>query len=200
MEKNHSIKFFDSQFQTQVNKGNFSLNPFEQLALPFLKGKVKVLDLGCGLGNLSIKAARQGARVLALDASKTAIEHINSIAAIENLSIKAELTDLSNYQISENYDVIVSIGLLMFMEKSKAYRILSDIKEHVLMGGYAVINVLIDSTTYLDMFDLNNFYLFSHSELQEQFMDWEIIESMYDNFDASNSTIKSFTTLIARKQ
>lgn len=138
--------------------------------------------------------------MLALDASKTAIEHIHSIAAIENLPIKAELTDLSTYQISENYDVIVSIGLLMFMEKSKVYKILNNIKEHVLIGGYAVINVLIDSTTYLDMFDLNSFYLFGHSELQEQFMGWEIIESRYDNFDAPNSTIKSFTTLIARKQ
>jgi tellurite methyltransferase len=195
--ENHSVNFFDTQFQNQVNKGDFSLNPFEQLALPFLKGKI--LDLGCGLGNLSIEAARRGARVLALDGSETAIKHIRSVAATENLAIKAEIVNLLTYQISENYDVIVSIGLLMFMEKSKAYEILNNIKLHVVPGGYAIINVLIDSTTYLDMFDTNNFYLFRHNELQEQFAGWEIVESKYDNFEAPNSRIKAFTTLVARK-
>ncbi len=195
--ENHSINFFDTQFQSQVNKGDFSLNPFEQLALPFLKGKI--LDLGCGLGNLAIEAARQGCIVLALDASKTAIERIHNVAATENLAIKAELTDLSTYKISENYNVIVSIGLLMFMEKSKAYEMLNNIKLHVGSGGYAIINVLIDTTTYLDMFALNNFYLFGHNELQEQFAGWEIVESQYDNFEAPNSSIKAFTTLVTRK-
>lgn len=194
---NHSTNFFDKQFQNQVNKRDFSLNPFEQLALPFLKGKI--LDLGCGLGNLSIETARCGTNVLALDASKTAIKHIRNIAAKENLAIRAEIVDLSTYQISEYYDVVVCIGLLMFMKKSKAYRILNDIKQHVVIGGYAVINVLIDSTTYLDMFDKNDFYLFGYNELQEQFVGWEIIELRYEKFDAPNSTIKAFTTLIVRK-
>lgn len=195
--ENHSVNFFDTQFQTQVNKGDFSLNPFEQLALPFLKGKI--LDLGCGLGNLAIEAARRGCTVLALDASKTAIERIHNVATAENLAIKAQLVDLSTYKVSENYDVIVSIGLLMFMEKSKAYEMLNNIKLHVGSGGYAVVNVLIDTTTYLDMFDLNSFYLFGHNELQEQFAGWEIVKSQYDNFEAPNSSIKAFTTLVARK-
>jgi len=194
---NHSVNFFDTQFQNQVNKGDFSLNPFEQLALPFLKGKV--LDLGCGLGNLSIEAARRGAKVLALDASETAVEYITGIAIKENLTVQAQLADLSTYKISENYDVIISIGLLMFMEKSKAYEMLENIKLHVVPGGYAIINVLIDTTTYLDMFDLNSFYLFGHNELQEQFAGWEIMESKYDKFEASSSSIKAFTTLVARK-
>ncbi|MBL8193620.1 MAG: methyltransferase domain-containing protein [Blastocatellia bacterium] len=194
---NHSVNFFDTQFQNQVNKGDFSLNPFEQLALPFLKGKV--LDLGCGLGNLSIEAARRGAKVLALDASETAVEYITGIAIKENLTVQAQLADLSTYKISENYDVIVSIGLLMFMEKSKAYEMLENIKLHVVPGGYAIINVLIDTTTYLDMFDLKHYYLFGHHELQEQFAGWQILESKCDNFEAPSSSIKAFTTLVAHK-
>lgn len=176
---NHSINFFDTQFQNQVNKGDFSLNPFEKLALPFLKGKI--LDLGCGLGNLAIEAARRGCTVLALDASKTAIERIHNVAAAENLAIKAELADLSTYRISENYDVIVSIGLLMFMEKSKAYEMLNNIKLHVGPGGYAIINVLIDTTTYLDMFDAEKYYLFAKKELQQQFEGWNIVQERYDS-------------------
>ena len=194
---NHSVNFFDKQFQNQVSKGDFSLNSFEKLALPFLKGRV--LDLGCGLGNLTIEAARRGATVLALDASETAIERIRHVAATENLAIKAELADLSTYQISESYDVIVSIGLLMFMEKSKAHKILKNIKLHVIPGGCAIINVLVDTTTYLDMFDLKHYYLFGHNELQEQFTEWELLESSYDSFGASGSSVKIFTTLVACK-
>ena len=56
MNTNQSITFFDAQFQKQVAGGDFVLNPFEKAALPFVRGRV--LDLGCGLGNLSIEAAQ----------------------------------------------------------------------------------------------------------------------------------------------
>ena len=55
-----SVRFFETQFQRQVAAAEFALNPFERLALPFLNGEV--LDLGCGLGNLALEAARAGSR------------------------------------------------------------------------------------------------------------------------------------------
>ncbi len=67
----HSVRFFDTQFQRQINTGEFELNPFERLALPYLSGDV--LDLGCGLGNLAVAAARAGCRVTALDGSPTGV-------------------------------------------------------------------------------------------------------------------------------
>jgi len=54
--KNQSITFFDTQFQKQVAGNEFALNPFEKVALSFVRGRVP--DLGCGLGNLSIEAAQ----------------------------------------------------------------------------------------------------------------------------------------------
>ena len=50
---NRSVSFFDTQFQHQIRETNFVLNPFEKLALPQLRSKV--LDLGCGLGNLAME-------------------------------------------------------------------------------------------------------------------------------------------------
>jgi len=194
---NRSIEFFDAQFQRQVQEGDFTLNPFERLSLPYLRGQV--LDLGSGLGNLTIEAARNGCSVLALDASPNAIERIRSVAAADGLAIEAILADLTRYQITEDFDVIVSIGLLMFLERSRAQELLRDIHQHVRPGGSAIINVLIEGTTYLGMFEPTQYYLFGHSELQSSFDGWEILESTYHNFEAPGKTVKMFTTVVARK-
>jgi tellurite methyltransferase len=197
MTMNRSVQFFDAQFLRQVREADYSLNPFEELALPFLRGRV--LDLGCGLGNLTIQAARRGCSVLAIDASVTAIEHIRNVAVAEALPIDAEVADLVSYRITEDFDVIVSIGLLMFFDSHRAHEMLKEIKARVRPGGLAITNVLIEGTTYLDMFDPGHYYLFGHDELQESFAGWELLESRYDNFEAPGPSTKAFATVVARR-
>ena len=194
---NRSVDFFDTQFERQVRAGDFALNPFEKLALPFLRGRV--LDLGCGLGNLVVEAARRGCSVLALDASVNAIARIRTVASAEGLSIEAKVADLATYRIAEDFDVIVSVGLLMFMESFCARQLLNEIQSHVKPGGLAIINVLIEGTTYLDMFEPGHSYLFGENELRDRFAEWDLLESKYDSFDAPGSTVKRFATVIARK-
>jgi tellurite methyltransferase len=194
---NRSIEFFDTQFQRQIRESEFVLNPFEEFALPYMRGRV--LDLGCGLGNLTIEAARHGCSVLALDGSANAIERIRSVAAAERLSVDAAVADLTTYQISGDFDVVVSIGLLMFLKSGRAGELLNEIQRHVAPGGYAIINVLIEGTTFLEMFEPGHYYLFGLDELQDGFAGWELRESRYDNFEAPGQTVKMFTTVVAKK-
>jgi tellurite methyltransferase len=197
MNRNRTIDFFDSQFQRQVRENEIALNPFEQLALPFLRGRM--LDLGCGLGNLSIEGARRGCFVQALDASASAIERIRAVAAAEDLAIQSDVADLAAYRITERFDTIVAIGLLMFFPKPRALELLEEIKASVLPGGYAIVNVLTEGTTYLGMFEPGYYYLFGQSELQGRFDGWELEVSRSDNFPAPGETVKAFTTVVARK-
>lgn len=197
MNPDSSVAFFDRQFQQQVREQDFKLNPFELAALPHLQGRV--LDFGCGLGNLAIAAAQRDCSVLALDASPAAIGHLRQRAVAEALPLEAIEADLRTHEISEDFDCVVSIGLLMFFDCATASRVLSMLQARVRPGGIAAINVLVEGTSYLDMFEPENYCLFAPNDLEGRFAGWSIIHSEFRDFEAPGQRIKSFATLIARK-
>jgi len=194
---NHSVRFFDTQFQRQVAAGEFELNPFERLALPYLKGDV--LDLGCGLGNLALEAARAGCRVTALDGSATGIARLRETALRAGLALEARQEDLVHYALERDYDTIVAIGLLMFLPRQRAEALLADIVAHVRPGGGVVLNALTQGTTFLDMFEPDHYHLFPRGALAAAVDGWEILEDSHDVFAAPGDTLKIFDTVIARR-
>lgn len=196
-EENPSVAFFERQFQLQVRAAEFALNPFEKLALPWLRGEV--LDLGCGLGNLALAAARAGCRVTAVDASATAILHLRGVAAAERLSLTAVEADLAACAIEHDYDTIVAIGLLMFFPEARAKALLATLLGRVRPGGRVVLNVLVEGTTFLGMFASAGYYLFGRDELTGFVPGWTIHVSQHDTFPAPENTLKVFHTLIAER-
>ena len=194
---NHSVDFFDQQFRRQIGDRDFKLNAFEQEALPHLNGRV--LDFGCGLGNLAMAAAQGGCSVLALDASPAAIEHLRRRAAESGLPVEAIEADLRDYRIDGEFDCVVSIGVLMFFDLATTLRKLALLQEGVRPGGIAVINTLIEGTTYSEIFQPGSHCLLARDELRQHFADWKILHINYRDFEAPGQTIKSFVTLIARK-
>jgi tellurite methyltransferase len=194
---NRSVDFFEAQFQRQALEGERSLNPFETLALEHLSGRV--LDLGCGLGNLSLAAARRGHAVVAVDASPTAIAHLRADAQRERLPIEVLQADLACWDVDRGYDTIVSIGFLMFLARPRALRLLRDLQEHVAPGGRAVVNVLVEGTTYMEMFEPGGCCLFGREELLQAFAGWRVLAWRHDSFPAPGETRKDFATLVAER-
>lgn len=195
--QSHSVRFFDRQFARQAREGEFALNPFERAALPHLSGRV--LDFGCGLGNLAFAAAAKGCSVLALDASPAAIAHIRARAAATGASVEAQCADLRDHAIVGDYDAIACIGLLMFFDCATARAALADLQAHVRPGGIAAVNVLTEGTTFLDLFGDDPCCLFPRDELARRFAGWELLHCALQTFEAPGGRVKSFATVVARK-
>ncbi len=197
MSTTSSVQFFDQQFQRQLSAQALQLNPFEIAALPWLHGRV--LDYGCGLGNLALAAAQRGCDVLALDASPTAIQHLRLRAVAEKLPLRAVEADLRDHPLDEHYDTVVCIGLLMFMHCDQALRQLAQLQQRLRPGGTAIVNVLVEGTTYMDMFDPQDHCLLTAQQLRAQFAGWQIEHDARQDFPAPQGQLKAFLTLIARK-
>ncbi len=197
MTSESNVAFFDRQFLLQVEQQDFHLNPFEVEALPHLSGRV--LDFGCGLGNLSMAAAERGCDVVALDASPVAIAALRRRVSAVGLQIKAIEADLRNYAIEEKFDSVISIGLLSFLDCTTAQRVLHMLQESVSPGGIAIINTLIVGTTWIGMFQAADCCLLQRNELHVCFAGWEILHSDFRDFPAPGGTVKTFATITARK-
>jgi tellurite methyltransferase len=194
---NRSVDFFDSQFRRQIQGSDYVLNPFERAILPYLKDEI--LDLGCGLGNLSLAAAQAGCSVTALDASPSGIGDLGRRAAAANARIDARSADLRTYTSSRQYDCVVCIGLLMFFRCDEAQAVLGQLASSVRPGGIAAVNVLVAGTTFMDMFDPQAHCLFEREELTSAFAGWQAVLSRYEDFPAPGGTLKRFQTMIARR-
>lgn len=192
-----SVDYFDRQFRRQLLDHDFELNPFERLALPHLRGHV--LDFGCGLGNLAVEAARRGCTVRALDASVTAIEHLRQVAAEQSLPLEAAQADLRRLDLDADFDTVVSIGLLMFFDCATALHALQALQAHVRPGGTAIVNLLVQGTTWTELFDPDSHCLLARGALAASFGGWQLLDAAYREFTLADGRVKAFETVIARR-
>jgi tellurite methyltransferase len=195
----NAVEFFDSQFARQLAAGELTLNPFEQVILPQVRGTV--LDLGCGLGNLALALARRGNPVTALDASPAAIAHLVATAKKEDLDLTARRADLADVTTwpADSFDSVVSIGLFMFFGEGDAWRLLRAASARVRPGGYFAVNVLTVGTSYLAMFGDAPYHLFDPVQLRSAFPGWTIEQDEGAIFSAPGATEKHFVTLLLRR-
>ena len=93
---------------------------YDRLTSNIMKGQ-RILDLGCGTGALTLRAAQKGAQVKGIDVNPQMIETAQKRANESNLTKNIELSEMGVAELeseqSENYDVVM--GGLCFSELTK---------------------------------------------------------------------------------
>lgn len=111
-----------------------------------VKGK-KILEVGAGMGGDSVRLAKLGADVTAIDFTKEALEEVKNLAIKHNVGVDAVKADTRQLPFKdESFDVVFHQGLLEHFRDP-----LSVLREHVRVlkrGGYLVVDVPQTYTTY----------------------------------------------------
>lgn len=185
-------------------KNDLTLPHSEVCALSLITKPCKVLDLGSGRGRNSFFLALQGYAVTAVDINP---QHINAIEMVKksvNLKqIKTAIYDINNHALTENYDIIISTVVLMFLQRDKIAKIIDDMQNHTNVGGYNLIVCAVETDDIpYEILPFKSFL--APGELINYYQEWEIIKYNEESghlhkTDKFGNRIKlNFATLIAR--
>lgn len=132
-------KDYDGWFASKL--GNFVDQVETELAFSLFtpKAGMKILDVGCGTGNFSIKLAEMGCQVTGIDQSKNMLTQARKKAKEKNLEIDFLPGDVYNLNFSDEiFDGVFSMAAFEFIKKPQEayhemYRVLR--KEGTLLIG-----------------------------------------------------------------
>jgi tellurite methyltransferase len=195
--------FWESAYQIPTGSA-FGKPSVEIVALAErLQSNAAVLDLGCGEGRNALFLAGRGFEVTAVDISQHGISKLRLLASQSNLKLRAEVADMRSYQLSGEFDLIISHGCLHLIQRAAWLQVLQRIKQHTRAGGYNVVAVFTDRLAPPPDLEAFCFGLFREGELFTLYEDWRIESqqsyTIYDEHPGNIRHTHPINKLLARK-
>jgi len=123
---------YDNWYESKL--GKFVDDIETKLALSLFKPKsgMKILDVGCGTGNFSIKLAEMGCEVIGIDVSEEMLDQARKKAKEKGLNIEFKIMDVYNLDFPDKtFDGVLSMAAFEFIkEPQKAYNEMYRIIKH----------------------------------------------------------------------
>lgn len=111
-------KIYDEWYKSKL--GNFVDEAETRCVFDLFKAKkgMKVLDVGCGTGNFSIKLAKMGCEVVGIDVSEEMLKVAEAKAREEGLNIKFYKMDAHQMEFEDNtFDGVLSVTAFEFLKE-----------------------------------------------------------------------------------
>jgi 2-polyprenyl-3-methyl-5-hydroxy-6-metoxy-1,4-benzoquinol methylase len=162
--------------------------PSEWLAenADLLTGKGRALDIACGEGRNSVYAASLGYDVLGIDISEAGIQKTQKLAKEKGFSIETQVTDLDNFEFTENtFDLVLCFN---FLDR----RLFPGIRKTVKPGGIGCYETF--NLDHLKHTSFKREWVLEYNELLEQFKNFRVLR--YREVDRNE---KGFASIIACK-
>ncbi|PID43443.1 MAG: tellurite resistance methyltransferase TehB [Proteobacteria bacterium] len=166
----------------------------------------KAMDMGCGRGRNALFLQRQGFDVSAFDANREFVNTLQNIIEQEGLEhIRACTGDGNAATLTEQYDLILNIVVMMFLKADRIPDIIRNMQACTRPGGYNVIVCAMDSPDYPLTEDVSFFsFTMKAGELSDYYKGWNIkkynedVGHLHRTDAAGNRIALRFATLIAQ--
>lgn len=162
-----------------------------------------VLDVGCGEGRNAIFLAGLGHHVQAFDLSEAGIEKAKFLAAEKGVEVQFWAQDLADFVFEQDYDVILSHGVLHLAEKDIRNAFIQRAQEHTKPGGLHFVGIFTNRLPIAPDMESVTKSLFDVGELPAMYQDWDILNQLEYTFrDKHPGGIRhkhAYERLIARK-
>ncbi|MFW6271131.1 MAG: class I SAM-dependent methyltransferase [Bacillota bacterium] len=132
---------YDSWYDTEL--GRFVDEVETKVAFDLFKPQPgeKILDIGCGTGNFSIKLAKMGCKVTGIDISQPMLEEAEKKAEKLNLDINFKKGDVLNLEFDDNkFDSVFSMAAIEFIKDLETA--FKEIKRVVKPGGKILLGTI----------------------------------------------------------
>jgi 2-polyprenyl-3-methyl-5-hydroxy-6-metoxy-1,4-benzoquinol methylase len=98
----------------------------------------KILELGCGGGNIGIYLSKLGAIVHGVDVSEKQLSHAKAQAEKESVDMTFEQSAIEDFVFKELYDVVISICAFQYVDNLAA--LFKNIHEYVVETGFLLFS------------------------------------------------------------
>ena len=150
----------------------------------------KVLDIGCGEGKDAVFLARNGYRVSAIDIAENGLEKGRILAEKCHTHVDFFKADISDYRLTEKYDIILSSGVFHFLRPEIREEVTDNLKKFTNEGGIHALNVFV-SKPYLKRSGQKkgNRYEWKSGELLTYYHDWHLHRIDEELFDCNSGGV-----------
>ncbi|MEW6992462.1 tellurite resistance methyltransferase TehB [Colwelliaceae bacterium 6441] len=133
------------------------------------------LDMGCSNGRNAVYLSQQGFNVTAIDTNIGAIDMLKNISVEEQLSnINAQVYDINEANINQDYGFISCTVTLMFVDSSRVGAIINDMQDHTLAKGYNLIVCAMNTEEHPCPAPFP--FTLKTGQLREAYQSWELIK------------------------
>jgi len=109
------------------------------------RGRLKLIDLGCGEGRNAVAFARYGFDVVGLDVSEPGLEKTRRHAAEAGVDVRTVHADVLTCELDETYDVVFSTGTLHYLPREIREERFAHFKRATAPNGLHAVTVFVET-------------------------------------------------------
>ena len=177
-KKNKNISPYDFLYNQSENHILWGDEPGRLIAKidNYLKAG-KILDAGCGDGKNALFLEKKGFIVTGYDSSKNSIQGLKNRFKKNGLKPKGlyKVKDIAKLNLSEQFDALVSYGLLHALPKSTRIATHSKLQKLVKKDGFLFFTCLTDKIPLPDFHNTEFMTLVDKSEIEKLLKGWQIL-------------------------